>query len=467
MMCGQRRLGHWLPRAVRYIAARQIAFGERPVMVQPKDRAEYLSRFGTFPLKPLLPIEEHDLARLLASETLTFDDIKTLMRGARYTRGHDETFTYADSLLPEASDYLPSRTLRALVRADISEEESASHLEQNKAFFRRLVVVLPSIVSFFGKEARLRNPSGIVMTIDDCYYDFVATGNALRRDRQIREAKDKLMRAARSSLESATALRDAASHFKFEFGHYQEAYYRPVPGPTRSLDDLIEELEMCAGVLEIVHEIADIKPKRLFVFGNDQRTNLVEAAYHMCTMWDGPKLVTTPGSDFAALCSLLFEAVSGNTDEGLAGAINRYARGDDRKQWDREGEDDDPDNNFMSENTRMTHCAQEIHLCKRIRQNTDLSDMALLLLNERIKYDEQQYEGARTKYGPRQVYLSQMNQEQWEGMLLEAISRWKPEQVDDLDDMITKGQSLAGRDIEHGQRVRAARNGSIDAKSER
>ena len=95
-----------------------------------------------------------------------------------------------------------------------------------------------------------------------------------------------------------------------------------------------------------------------------------------------------------------------------------------------------------------------------------LSEMALVLLNERIKHEEQQCEEAQNRYGPRQVYISQMNQEQWEGMLSEAVNRLKPEQVDDLDDLIAKGQSLATRDIEHGQRVRAARESSVDAKSE-
>src|SRR5262249_48904409 len=151
------------------------------------------------------------------------------------------------------------------------------------------------------------------------------------------------------------------------------------------------------------------------------------------TMWDGPKLVTTPGSDFAVLCSLLFEAVSGNIDEGLAGAINRYARSDDRTEWDREGEADDPDDNFVSEKARMAYSSGEIALCKRILQKTGLSEMALVLLSQRITHEEQRYEEAQTRYGPRQVYVERMNQEQWDGMLLEAISRLKPERFDDLD----------------------------------
>jgi hypothetical protein len=435
-------------------------------VVQPIDRARFLGRFGTSLSEPVASVEDQDIARILASEPPTFEDIKTLMRGSRYTHGYDEKFEYANSLLLEASDYLRPHTLRALVRADMTEEEAASYLENNKTFCRRLVNLLPSIFRFFGKEERLRNPRGIVMTIDDCHNDFLATGNASRRDRQLREAKEKLTRAARLARDSASALEEAEEHIEYEFDRYRNLYYRPEPGPNRFLGDLIEELRMCAGVLEIVHEIADIKPKRLFVFGNDQRTNVVEWAYHMCSMWDGPKLVTTPGSDFSALCSLLFEAVSGNSDEGLAGAINRYARGDDRKQWDLEGESDDPDDNFQSERNQMVCSSHEIDLCKRILQKSNFSGMALLLLNKRIKLEEQQHEEARTKYGPRQVYISQMNQEQWEGMLLEVVNRLKPEQVDHLDDMIMKGKSLAACDIEHGQSVRAARARGVDVKSE-
>src|SRR5437879_5790492 len=92
--------------------------------------------------------------------------------GSIEDRPYSEMFEYANSLLPEASDYLRSYTLRALVRADITEKEAASYLEKNKAFFRRLVNLLPSIVGFFSKEARSRNPRGLVGTIDDCHNEF-------------------------------------------------------------------------------------------------------------------------------------------------------------------------------------------------------------------------------------------------------------------------------------------------------
>jgi hypothetical protein len=436
-------------------------------VVEPIDRARFLGRFGTSLSEPPARIEEHDLALTLAKETLTFEDIKTLIRGARYTGGYSEMFGYANSLLPEASDYLRPHTLRALVRADMTEKEAAAYLEKNKSFFQRLVNLLPSIVGFFSKEARNRNPRGLVMTVDDCHNEFQATGNSARRDRQLREAKEKLKRASQLAREAASALDEADEHLKYEYERYRSIYYRPVPGPARFRGDLIDELRMCAGFVDITHEVADIKPKSLFLFGNDQRSDLVENVYHMCTMWDGPKLVTTPGSDFSALCSLLFEATSGHSDEGLAGAINRYARSDDRKQWDKEGEDDNPEDNFQNEKAQMWASSNAIALCKRVLLNPGLSEMATLLLNLRIKHEEKQYEEAQTKYGPRQVYISQMNQEQWEGMLIEAVNRLKPEQIDHLDDMIMNGKSMAICDVEHGQKIRADRAKGIDVKSEK
>ncbi|WP_139267653.1 MULTISPECIES: hypothetical protein [unclassified Beijerinckia] len=411
---------------------------------------------------------DRDITRLLVSETLTFEDIKTLMQGCRYyPDDHSKVFEYADTLLPEASDYLQPHTLHALVRADITEMEAALHLEENKVFFHQLANLLPSIASFFSKEARLRNARGLVGAIDSCRNDFKFRATSARRDRQLREAKEKLRRAASLVREAASALDEAEEYFKNDYDRYRSAYYKLEPGPLQFLSDLIDELRVCVGVLDIQHEVADIEPEKLLLFGNDQRRDLVENVYRMCWAWDGPKLVTTPGSDFSALCSLMFEAVSGRSDEGLAGAINRYARSESRKQKDHFEENYDPDDNFQDVKEQMQLSVNTIALCKGILQKPSLSDIALQLLNARIKHEEKSYEEAQAKYGPRQVHIDQMTEEQWNGMLMEAISRWKPEQIDSLFDMIRNGKSTATLDIEHGQTVRAARANGIDIKSEK
>jgi hypothetical protein len=399
-------------------------------------------------------VDKNNVDLLVAREELSLEDVKIIMRGVRYERGYDERFDYANSLILEADNYLRPHTLGALVRADITEADAAIEMERNKAFSFRLVDLLPSIVRFFGADSRSRNPNGIISTIDDCHSDFHHTVSSARKDRQLREAKEKLALASKLASESASAIESADRHFGIEFDRYRAAYYKTVnTEPARFLSDFIHELRMCAGVLEIVCASANIQPKRLFVYGNDQRTTVVEWAYHMCTMWDGPKLVTTPGSDFSALCSLLFEAVSGSSDEGLAGAINRYARSDDRKQWDREGEDENEreNDNFQSQQNIMRFSEQEIKLCKALLPDRSLSDMARVLLFARIDYEQRKYDVARTTYGPRQVYRSQMTEEQWNNMLMEAASDLKPEQIEKLDERLANGKSLATLDMELGQ----------------
>jgi hypothetical protein len=294
--------------------------------------------------------------------------------------------------------------------------------------------------------------------IDDCHNDFHYTIRSARRDRQLREAKERLGKASKFASETAVALEEAKRHCDIQYQRFREAYYLPSDGPSRFFGDLIHELKMCSGVLEIVSVTADIEPKRVFVFGNDQRGTVVQWAYHMSTMWDGPKLVTTPGSEFAMFCSLLFEAVSGRSDEGLAGAINRYARSDDRKQWDREGENEEErdNDNFTSEKNSMRWSEEEIALCKVLLKKAGLSDMAKVLLHKRIEHEKRAYKKALTRYGPRQVYLDQMNEEQFVTMLADAVRKFKPEQVTELKEMMLSGKSSAVKDIEFGQERRKA-----------
>jgi hypothetical protein len=48
-----------------------------------------------------------------------------------------------------------------------------------------------------------------------------------------------------------------------------------------------------------------------------------------------------------------------------------------------------------------------------------------------------------------------MNDEQWNNMLMEAVSRLKPEQIEELDEKFASGKSSAALDIELGQQRRS------------
>lgn len=225
---------------------------------------------------------------------------------------------------------------------------------------------------------------------------------------------------------------------------------------------------MYSGVVEIVHAMIGLNPqgpfKNLFLSGNDSRTTVVEYAYHMCTMWDGPKLVTTPASQFADLCSFLFEAVSGQADESLSGVINRYARSDERKQWDREGEEEDsPDDNFVSQKQRMRASQRDLSLYSAVARYPGLSQMAMTLLALRLKSEGDRYEAAKNTYGPNQVYLEQMNDEQIAAMFAEAIRSWRPEkQVEFYEFIEAENSTMGALEVKLGKTRRAARKSGID-----
>lgn len=406
---------------------------------------------------------EDDIRRILSEKRLTLESVKQIMRSVRHGRHAEEISAYADSLVPEASDYLSPQTLSALVRADINELEAANDADQNRAFFSRLVVLLPSLIDFFRKK---NNMWGIINCIDDCHNDFHVTAKSRRRDRQERETKELLEAARNATAAAAASIEKAKRLLDIEFDRYSKLYLTVEERP-RHLEELIDELNVCSSVAEILSASIDLEPKhpfkRLFLSGSDKRTAVVERAYHMSTMWDGPKLVTTPGSDFSNLCSLLFEAVSGDADESLSGAINRYARSDDRKQWDREGEEEDDENdNFRSVKQWMRASIREIEMCTSLQQVATLSTAAKDLLNLQIATENKQLGKALTTYGPHQVLFEHLNEEQQATIFSRAISHWKPEEQEKLFEQLEKGTLMADLDIALGKARRDSRAGKVD-----
>lgn len=222
----------------------------------------------------------------------------------------------------------------------------------------------------------------------------------------------------------------------------------------------MHELRICSGVLEIVGVTAGLEPRRLFLSGNNERTDLVEWIYHMCAMWDGPKLVTTPGSDFATLCSLMLEAVDGSPNESLAGAINRYARSDARKQWDREGEGEAEkgNDNFIWDKRVMAVAAEEVALSRRLLEDPNLTTNARMLLQACIQYERQRYEEADRNLGPQQIYPDHMTEQQWKAKTTEEIGL-TPDQIEEL---LPFSSTRAARDIELGRQRRSARDAGVD-----
>ncbi|WP_454646299.1 hypothetical protein [Bradyrhizobium liaoningense] len=404
-------------------------------------------------------LSDDGLEQVLRRDELTVEDVRIALATVRHGFKADELLAYARSLVPDA-DLLDGSALRALARADITEDEASKEIQKNRAFCARLAGLLPSILRLFDSR---NNLAGIFRMIDDCYNDFHVTAVSRRKDRQTREIKEGLADAIKFSLKAAEAIENAKL-VGTEYQSFCEVYFLDGKNQPRYLDDLVEQLRMYSGVAEIVDSLIDLNPpgpfRTLYLSGNDARTTVVEYAYHMCTMWNGPRLVTTPGSQFADLCSFLFEAISGQADEGLSGAINRYARSDERKQWDREGQEEvSEDDNFLGLKGRMRFAQENLRLYTAMARRSTLSEMAKTLVALRLQDEANQYEEAKNTYGPNQVYLSQMNSEQIATMFTDAIESWRPDKQKDFADFLeSKKASLDALEIKLGESRRAARD---------
>ena len=106
--------------------------------------------------------------------------------------------------------------------------------------------------------------------------------------------------------------------------------------PHINIDEFREQVESLKNVLQICVFRSKSEPDYFSVSGNQVKTDTVQAAYDLCVYYSGPPLVTTPGSDFAVLCSLIYELISGETEESLAGAINKFSRSKMRRDKDKE-----------------------------------------------------------------------------------------------------------------------------------
>lgn len=408
-------------------------------------------------------VDDDELELILRRDQFTREDVRVALRSVRHGHKKDQGLAYAETLVPEA-DYLTGYSLRALIRADITEAEAAREIKKNKAFCTRLTSLLPSILRLFNDRDNL---AGLFRMIDDCHGDFHITAASPRKDRQTRETKERLANAIKASLKAAEAIKKAKRFLDSEFDEFWKVYH-PYGERPLHLSELIDQLRVCSGVAEIVDAKIDLNPhgpfKALFLSGNDSRTTVVEYAHHMCTMWSGPKLVTTPGSQFADLCSFLFEAVSGQAEESLSGAINRYARSDERKQWDREGEEEvSPDDNFLSQKNKTRVSQTNIKTYTAVARSTGLSRTAKELLALRLENEADQYEAANNAYGPNQVYLEQLNSEQIAAMFTGAISSWHPSKQEEFYEFVETQSSTANSlEIKLGKTRRAARKFGID-----
>jgi hypothetical protein len=78
------------------------------------------------------------------------------------------------------------------------------------------------------------------------------------------------------------------------------------------------------------------------------KLNCVEKTAYICKRFGGPKIISTPGSDYASVCSIIYEISTGKSDESMQGAVLQFLAGDRPELcWYAEPEEDGLDDHEM------------------------------------------------------------------------------------------------------------------------
>ena len=244
----------------------------------------------------------------------------------------------ANAILEGAEDYLHDYYLMDFISAKTDQEQVEKDIQERSKYVSRLQELLPTIVNLLG----LNDPSGIssaLHQITDCCHDYPLIEKSDFSTTQ----RKAVLRDLNLLVERVRKLNDllevVGNHVSIQFGHHKEAVHRMTSSnayPARNLDSFQGDLRILGFVTELVKYDDETGGSAFYVGDNKARTHIVEYAYRLAIQFDSPKFVTTPGSDFSNLCSLIFELATGLSDESLAGAINKFARSKLRNEIDQD-----------------------------------------------------------------------------------------------------------------------------------
>jgi hypothetical protein len=290
--------------------------------------------------------------------TLSFNRLLALVREVR--KPDPELAEIANKLVPEAGRYLQAHQIELLVRDEISESIVRREVRRQKGFVARLEGLLPSLLQYLKLKSD-QDLKRVIHLIDDCFHDFPIIMSAPRRDRALRTAISEIKKAQKTLLDAVAAMSALNFHVTADMDDFLDSYLEGIgrSSSSQKFDSFLEQLQLRSEILEICLFRAQSDEGYLFLSDNQTKKHIVETAYYLCLWHEGPRLVTTPGSDFSMVCSLLYEIIGGKpTNEGLAGAINRFARSNERCEIDEneielQRQLDNSNDNFLETRRRL------------------------------------------------------------------------------------------------------------------
>lgn len=321
----------------------------------------------------------------------------------------------------EAAAYLPSSALLDFISCKIEDDECRAIILNRRTLINRMQNLAAPILVFFG-DIEEQSIGSVLSQLSECYADYHFVEASPYASVQRKTVLNDVQRLI-DQLDSLDKLLDKAwRHVDIEHETHKRAIQQVAKGdayPVRSIDQLRDELRLLRFSADLALYKDAIGERAFFTSDNKARTHIVETAYRLSLQFDTPQLVTTPGSDFSTLCSLMFELATGVADESLAGAINRFARSEERREIDRdeqsfryensdEGMHEREADNFAHVKSASDRLASEAAFWRTMRRARQWDDFALQQIAMRLVYVRDELEIAAKMNGPHFVWASQM-----------------------------------------------------------
>lgn len=249
-----------------------------------------------------------------------FNAAATTSRDSQYRRA-------AEDILPGAGIYLHPIALSWFISARGSDDEAREAIRHRQAYVTRAAALMPAFLSLL--DVKNDGDLGpILRCVDDFCRDFPAITAASHEKKVRKEICAGIRRVTRAVGELAGLLDEFGHHIDIEFDHHKAALVRESGSDrfAQSFEPFCRDLQRLALAGEVVTYRESSGSGGLIVTDNKTKTRTVECVYQLSVWRDAPPFVTTPGSDYAIACSILYEIASGERDVSLAGAINKFAR---------------------------------------------------------------------------------------------------------------------------------------------
>jgi hypothetical protein len=215
----------------------------------------------------------------------------------------------------------------------------------DRLIYQRAASLLPDVANYFEFQLPM-DPARWINCVVSCanstqrYAQSPRTGNTKAQIIRGLEKLRSLYRSINETFREFPELRYA----------FDEVSLALLIGETPISSESLEHQPLVSLLAEIVFRHIDLD---LTVEGEEGRyltfeprsakpkLSCAEKTAYICKRFGGPKIISTPGSDYASICSVIYEIATGKADESMQGSIISFFTGERPELYWYETSDDD------------------------------------------------------------------------------------------------------------------------------